>query len=127
MDSGQWSNVLVIVELLFCLPMSNGHLEQVFSQLKLIKVNWHTCLKEDTLDRLIRINVEGPPLSKWNVSCAFELWEKAKVQRVNCKDAQSRHGSASAPSTSTSTDSSESEVQTDHFSLDDWEEWIDSN
>ena len=65
-----------VVELLFCLPVSNGHLEQVFSQLKLIKVNRRTSLREDTLDQLIRINVEGPPLSKWDASCALQLWEK---------------------------------------------------
>ena len=59
-DSGQWKNILGVVELLFCLPMSNGHLERVFSQLKLIKINRRTRLGEDTLDRLIRINVEGP-------------------------------------------------------------------
>ena len=116
-DSGKWSNVLCIVELLFCLPMSNGHLEQVFSQLKLIKGSRHISLGEDTLDRLIRINVEGPPLSKWDASCALELWQKDAVRRVNRKDTQSRHSSTPASSTSsstcTSTDSSEVESQTD--------------
>ena len=38
-DSGQWKNVLGVVELLFCLPMSNWHLERVFSQLTLTTVN----------------------------------------------------------------------------------------
>ena len=52
-DSRQWSNVLGVVELLFCPPMSNGHLEQVLSQLKLVKVNRRICLEEDTLDQLI--------------------------------------------------------------------------
>ena len=32
-DSTKWTNVLAVVELLFCLPVSNGHLERVFSQL----------------------------------------------------------------------------------------------
>ena len=32
-DTKQWSNVLGVVELLFCLSLSNGHLERVFSQL----------------------------------------------------------------------------------------------
>ena len=35
-DSTKWTNILVVVELLFCLPVSNGHLECVFSQLKLV-------------------------------------------------------------------------------------------
>ena len=129
-DSGQWRNVLGVVELLFCLPMSNGHLERVFSQLKLIEVNRRTCLGEGTLDRLIRINVEGPPLSKWDANGALELWQKDKVRRVNRKDAQTQLGqcSTSTPLTSTSsastmscTDSNELNIQ---FSLDDWEEWI---
>ena len=59
-DSKNWTNVLTVVELLFCLPVSNGHLERVFSQIKLIKNNRRTCLRENTLDQLIRINVEGP-------------------------------------------------------------------
>ena len=29
-----WTNILGLVELLFSLPVSNGHLERVFSQLK---------------------------------------------------------------------------------------------
>ena len=56
----------------------------------LIKVNRRTCLGEDTLDRLIRINVEGPPLSKWDANGALELWQKDKVRRVNCKDTQNQ-------------------------------------
>ena len=34
--SHQWSNILPVIELLFCLPMANVHLERVFSQLKLL-------------------------------------------------------------------------------------------
>ena len=64
-DAKQWSNVLAVIKLLFCLSLSNGHLERVFSQLKLFKVNRHTSLGEDTLGQLIRSNVERPPLSKW--------------------------------------------------------------
>ena len=56
-----WSNILAIVELLFCLPLSNGRLERLFSQLKLIKSQKRTCLQEGTLENLLRIHVEGPP------------------------------------------------------------------
>jgi hypothetical protein len=30
-DAKKWTNVLAVVELLFCLPLSNGQLERVFS------------------------------------------------------------------------------------------------
>ena len=36
-DPTRWSNILSVAELLFCIPVSNCHLERVFSQLKLIK------------------------------------------------------------------------------------------
>lgn len=62
-DATQWSNILPIIELLFCLPMANGHLERVFSQLKLVKNTRRTSIREDTLDQVLRINVDGPPLS----------------------------------------------------------------
>ena len=62
-DAKKWSNVLVVIELLFCLPIANGRVERVFSQMKLIKNSRRTCLGEDTctLDQLLRINVEAPP------------------------------------------------------------------
>ncbi len=103
-DAKKWSNVLAIIELLFCLPIANGRVERVL-----------TCLGEDTLDQLLRINVEGPPLADWNATRALELWWREKTRRVNHKD------SRSAPHRP-----QEEETETEHetFSLDDWEEWI---
>ena len=36
-EASSWSNILLLVQLLFTLPVSNGKLERVFSTLKLIK------------------------------------------------------------------------------------------
>ena len=47
---------------LFWLPIANDRVERVFSQMKLIKNSRHTCLGEDTLDQLLKINVETPLL-----------------------------------------------------------------
>ena len=52
-NSKKWVNVLALIELVFCLPMSNGHLEQVFSTLKLIKCDRRTSLGEDYLDNYL--------------------------------------------------------------------------
>ena len=72
-DAKKWSNILAVIELLFCLPIANGRVERVFSQLKLIKNTRRTCLCEDTLDHFIKINVEGPPLTDWDPNRAVEL------------------------------------------------------
>ena len=52
-----------MIELLFSLPLSNGHLERVFSQLKLIKNDQRINLSEDRLDQL---GTDGPPIDKWD-------------------------------------------------------------
>ena len=115
-DAQKWSNVLSVVELLFCLPMANGRVERVFSQLKLIKTNRRTCLGEDTLDRLLRINAEGPPLSQWDASAALEVWQHAKIRRVNRQDPSP----ASEPSTSASSQCTIQQEPSDAFCLDGW-------
>ena len=38
-DAKNWSNILVLVELLFCIPVANGCVERLFSHLKVIKSN----------------------------------------------------------------------------------------
>ena len=77
----EWANILGLVEMLFCLPMSNGHLERVFSRSKLIKTNRRNCLSEDRLDSLVRIATTGPPLAQWDVGNAVELWWSDKKCR----------------------------------------------
>ena len=115
-DSKKWTNVLSLVELLFCLPMANGHVEWLFSSLKLIKTDRRSCLSEDHLDHLVRIKVDGPPLAEWDASAAVQLWWRDKTCR---QVADTR----AAPQTSSSqVDLSESESYT--LNLDDWESFI---
>ena len=38
-NANKWENVISLIELLFCIPMSNGKVERVFSALKFIKSN----------------------------------------------------------------------------------------
>ena len=115
-DSKKWSNVLAVDALLFCLPLAIGRVERVFSQLKLIKNNRCTCLKENTLDHLIRIKTEGPRLADWDANRALEFWLSDKTRRVYQRDFRSQP-IRSAP---TGYESEEEES----FSLEDWEEWI---
>lgn len=115
-DANKWSNVLAIVELLFCVPVANGHLERVFSQLKLIKTNRRTSITENTLDDLVRINVEGPSLSDWDPTDAMQLWWRDKARRVNQRDSASTSSSSDLRTSPTP----EREPRQDIF---DWEEW----
>ena len=91
----------------------------MFSQLKLIKDNRRTSFGEDTLDQLIWINVEAPPLSQWDPSITLNLWLQDKSRRVNQKDT-----SFKKPDQSTSQSYSVSDHENDELLLDDWEDWI---
>ena len=120
-DSTKWTNILALAELLFCLPVSNGHLERVFSQLKLIKSERRTSLGEDRLDQLVRINVEAPPLSKWDPSSAVELWWRDRTRRINVRDVRARPTSSSSSAQASDTDSPADDTP---FALDNWEDWL---
>ena len=123
--SKEWSNILGLGELLFSLSMSNGHLERIFSQLKLIKTNRSTGLGEGRLDSLLRIVTTGPPLSEWDASGAVQLWWSVKKRR-NVSDSQSQPSNISNPGFSTSTNTSTSpqpSEEQERMSLEDWENW----
>ena len=117
-DFKKWSNILALIELLFCLPMANGRVERIFSSLKLIKSNRRNCLSENRLDDLLRIAVDAPPLSQWDASGAIELWWNEK-QRRQVKDTRQ------LPKRTPSASASESELY--KFDLDDWDSFIDND
>ena len=110
-------DILGLIEPLFCLPMSNGHVECVFSQLNKIKTNRRTCLGEDPLDSLLQIATTGPPLSEWDSSHAVELWwsyKKGKLWKI-CE-----HHPRRSLALSNDTDN---DTESTSVSLDDWEDW----
>ena len=79
--SSKWSNELGPVELLFCMPIINGHVERVFSSLKRIKTDLRSSLSEDHLDDLLKISVDGPLHQNWDSISAVRLWRKDKQRR----------------------------------------------
>ena len=78
----RWKHVLKLVEVLFCLPMSNSRIERVFSTLKHVKINRRCSLGEGRLNSLVRIAVEGPPPAQWNAMRAVELWLADRCRRA---------------------------------------------
>ena len=119
-DSKKWTNILSLAELLFCLPMANGHVERLFSSLKLIKTDRRSCLGEDHLDHLVRISADGPPLAEWDETAAVQLWWKSKTRR---QVGDTRAPPKQQPSSSKD-DSMETDIEPYAFSLDDWESFI---
>ena len=119
-NSKKWANILSLVELLFCLPMANGHVEGLFSSLKLIKTDRRSCLSEDHvhLDHRVSITVDGAPLTEWNASAAMQLWWKDKC----CRQVADTRAAPKRKASSSQDDSSESEPYT--ISIYDWESFL---
>ena len=121
-DSSKWVNILALVNLLFCLPVSNGKLERAFSLLKNIKGITRTSISEDRLDELLRI-AEGPELSQWNPTSALKLWWEDKTRRAP-SDARAPRKSASPSGTG----DDEQQPSTSYtLDLQDWDKWMNSD
>ncbi|KAL5506170.1 hypothetical protein EMCRGX_G007757 [Ephydatia muelleri] len=73
-DARKWPNMLSLFQLAFCLPFSNGRVEQMFSCLKAVKTDRRTALNNDTLNDLLEVYIVGPPLSSFNADAAIKLW-----------------------------------------------------
>ena len=138
-DSVAWVNVLNLIELLFSLPVSNGVVERVFSQMNVIKGKRRSLLANDTLDDLLSISAANVPLCDFNPNEAIDLWWADKIRRPNqsarkqykkrVKTAQAVGTSQSTSSTIVSLCSSESESDDDESVeikglLDCWDDWI---
>ena len=111
-DAKQWSNILALVELLFCLSMSNDRVERTFSQMKLIKTDRRCNLGEASLDSLLRIEMEGPEFLAWDSSRAVQLW---------WTDACRRQVQDTREAPNSSLQESGDEKLAAAFDLDDWE------
>ena len=130
-DTSKWPNILGLVKLLFTIPLSNGHLEQCFSQLKVNKCDRRSCLKEDHLDNLLRIKIEGPPLKEWESEQAVKLLWEAKMRRVNRSETSTSTSSCMvvhAPQASTQS-ATGTAATTEKFTwtLDDWDTWLETD
>ena len=65
-----------ILARLAVLPASSAQVERVFSSMKRIKTAQRNCLNTATLDKLIRVSMEGPKVEEWDPFPALRLWER---------------------------------------------------
>ena len=68
-----------IAKICWVIPIYTANVERTFSQLKFIK----TSTLEKSLDSLLRIAIEGPPVEEFPVRDAVDLWSKKKNRRLS--------------------------------------------
>ena len=139
-DASEWVNILILIELLFSLPVSNGVVERVFSQMNVIKVKKRALLCNDTLDDLLTISTANIALNDFNPNEPIDLWWKDKIRRPkqNARKKYKKHKKTVEDTSSSSTDvvtsssstdvvtcdsDSESDESTNNL-LDYWDDWI---
>ena len=96
------------------MPITNGHIERVFSSLKLLKIDLRSRLSEENLDDLLKISVHRPLLHNWDSPSTVCLWWKDKQHRqVGDRTA--------SPGENNAVQSAE-----EHFHLHDWQQFLNS-
>ena len=80
-NSAEWSNILVLDELLFSLLASNGKLERIFSLLGTITVEKISRLTNEFLDDLLLLKSDKTLLSNFNPDPSIDLWLSAMSRR----------------------------------------------
>ena len=81
-----WKLVLLLVELLFSLPMSNAKVERMFSLMNRIKTDSRSSLSKEVLSALIRICMEGPECADFDAISSMTLWnDVVKARRPSQK------------------------------------------
>jgi len=64
------------------LPASSAQVERLFSTMKSIKSAQRNRLKSKTLNHLMRISIEGPPMQHWDPTLALRKWESMGNRRI---------------------------------------------
>ena len=82
-SKSDWRSALLLVELLFSLPASNGTVERVFSMSNVIKTDKRSLLSEESFDDLLLLNSSKIPLTSFVADQAIDLWWSDKTRRPN--------------------------------------------
>jgi len=135
-DSASWPNLLHICNLLFSLPFSTAKVERTFSILKAIKTEKRTSLNSNTLEDLLEIKTEGPPLGSFSPDTSVDLWWKdsltttRRVQQKPRKKYKKRKDlkkttTSSASATAVVETSEDSNSDSEVLALEQWDSWFD--
>lgn len=125
-DATKWKDILVLCDLCFSLPFSNGSVERMFSTLKLIKTDRRTRLKDTTLSDLLEIQVEGPSLTDFCPKPAVEAWWHSSNTARRPNQRPRKQYASRKPGTSSQNIESSSDEDQDILAIDEWDRWFGS-
>lgn len=83
-----YPNLSRLASIALLLPLSTAEGERVFSGLKRVKTILRNRMKESTLENILRIQREGPPLEEFDFNKAIEVWGSKKKRRITVPQPQ---------------------------------------
>ncbi len=81
-------NILKVVSICLILPLSTAVCERGFSTMNRVKTDWRSCLKSETLEKLMRISIDGVPLESFDPLRSIQEWwvDGTRSRRPNVSD-----------------------------------------
>ncbi|XP_078702604.1 zinc finger protein 862-like [Branchiostoma floridae x Branchiostoma belcheri] len=76
-------NLAKLAAAMAVLPVSTADCERGFSTMKRVKTPLRNRLKEETLNSLLMISVEGPPAEEFNFNAGCDSWGRMAKRRLN--------------------------------------------
>ena len=76
--SFNYPTIILVVRIALLIPLSNAHVERIFSQTKLIKNNLRNKMHLNTLDDHLMILLNGPDIQNFDFEKAYEHWANKK-------------------------------------------------
>ena len=73
--------MLSLFDLILSIPATSTACEQGFTQMKLVKSDRRTLMKEDVLSNCLKIKPEGPSIQEFDPAPAINLWFNLKPHR----------------------------------------------
>ena len=73
-----FSNIIKLIQIIYCIPFSSVEYEHGFSRQNKIKTKDRNLLTTETLDMLMRISLEGLESSKFDYNHAYIVWKNQK-------------------------------------------------
>ncbi|XP_052401354.1 zinc finger protein 862-like [Carassius gibelio] len=73
---------LDLVDLVLCMPASTADCERGFNVMKMVKSDWRSSLKCETLSDLLFVHLSSPSIKDFDPSTAVEMWHASSIRSM---------------------------------------------
>lgn len=77
---GSCPDILDLVDLVLCMPASTADCERGFNVMKMVKTDWRSSLKCETLSDLLMVHLSSPSIKDFDLSPAVNLWHASSLR-----------------------------------------------